>query len=52
MIVYFILAEICKTIGTPIWVVTLCWVGLILRSLETVADIINWISKCKRIEDD
>ena len=45
MIGYIVLAEICKTIGTPIWVTTLCWIGLVLRSLDIVAGIVNWIIK-------
>jgi hypothetical protein len=42
MIIYIVLAEMCKTIGMSTWVVKLCWVGFALRSLDIVADIINY----------
>lgn len=45
MIVYIVLAEICKTIGLPTWVINLCWIGLVLRSLNIIAYIVNWIMK-------
>ena len=43
MIAYIVLAEICKTIGLSDWVVKLCYVGFVLRSLDIVADIINMV---------
>lgn len=45
MIAYIVLAEICKTIGTPIWVTTLCWVACALASLDVIAKVVRWITK-------
>ena len=45
MIAYIVLAEICKIIGVPTWVVKLCWVGFVLQLLDMVADIVKWIRK-------
>jgi len=48
MIAYIVLAEVCKTIGMSTWLVKLCWVGFALRSLDIVADIINYKLKEER----
>ena len=47
MLIYIILAEICLTVGAPNWVVTLCWVGLGIEVLRTIAQVI-----IKSVQDD
>ena len=41
MMYYLILAQICLTVGTPNWVVVLCYVCVALRGINTLAEVIK-----------
>ena len=38
---YLILAQICLTVGTPNWVVVVCYVCTVLRGINALAEAIK-----------
>ncbi len=50
--IYLILAQVCLTVGTPDWVVTLCYVVFGLKMIVNIAQSLTKVIKEKKWKEE